>query len=124
MRAPRTRVGDLRVIGTTAGSLALLSTFGDDAVRAMFERHGPAFAQAGIDLASLRRHVALARSAGCGVLSDNVSEGVVSVGICLRGPGAPFAVAAIAAAKSRMNAERLRMLQQALRSLQGDAGVS
>ncbi|QJW85141.1 helix-turn-helix domain-containing protein [Ramlibacter terrae] len=47
VRAPRTRVGDLRVIGTTAGSLALLSTFADDAVRAMFERHRPAFARPG-----------------------------------------------------------------------------
>ncbi|QJW85142.1 hypothetical protein HK414_21970 [Ramlibacter terrae] len=50
-----------------------------------------------------------------------MSEGVVSVGICLQGPGAPFAVAAIAAAKSRMNAERLRALHQALRGTEGDA---
>ncbi|RYZ01572.1 MAG: IclR family transcriptional regulator [Comamonadaceae bacterium] len=120
VRAPRTRVGDFRVLGTTAGGLALLSTLGDAEVQALFERHAPAFMQAGLDHPELRHRVAQARVNGYGVLSDNVSPGVVSIGTVLRGPGTPFAVAAIAAAKPGMSEPRLQALRRALDSLDGE----
>jgi DNA-binding IclR family transcriptional regulator len=124
VRAPRTRAGDLRVMGTTAGGLALLATLPDDEVRALFERHSAAFEQARIDLATLRRHVTRARRDGYALLSDNVSEGVTSLGIVLGGKPEPFASAAIAAAKARMSTERQQALHHLLRGLEREDGSS
>lgn len=123
VRAPRTRMGDLRVLGTTAGGLALLSTLPDDEIRRVHERHGAAFDQARMDYAKLRRQVVQTRRHGHALLSDNVSEGVTSVGVCLRvATGEPFAVAAIAAARARMGAERVPELVRLLKILQVPGG--
>jgi DNA-binding IclR family transcriptional regulator len=120
VRAPRTRAGDLRVLGTSAGGLALLATLPDDEIRVLYERHSTAFEQARLDLPALRRHVAEARKAGYALLSDNVSEGVTSLGMRLGRTGEPFAAAAIAAAKARMSPERVRALHQLLRELESE----
>jgi DNA-binding IclR family transcriptional regulator len=126
VRAPRTRVGDLRVLGTSAGGLALLSALPDEAIRAIHDRHVAAFEQARIDLPRLRRLVAQTRRAGHAVISDNVSEGVTSIGLCLEVPGQapgsePFAAVALSAARSRMGADRVLVLQQLLQGVDGSA---
>lgn len=117
VRAPRTRAGDLRVLGTTAGGLAILSALPDEEIRSIHERHAAAFTQAGMDFPALRRRVAQTRREGYAVLSDNVSEGVTSVGMCIGSEVEPFAAAAIAAARSRMGAERIAILHQLLKEL-------
>ena len=117
VRVARTRVGDVRVLGTSAGGLALLATLDDGEVRRIYERHPAAFGQARIDLSVLWRHVAMARRAGYALLSDNVSEGVTSIGICLGRPGQPVAAAAIASAKTRMTPDRMQALHTLLRQL-------
>mgnify|MGYP001222891664 CR=1 FL=1 len=125
VRAPRTRAGDLRVLGTTAGGLALLSGLPDDEIRQIHGRHAAAFDAARMDLACLQRHVLHVRRQGHAVLSDNVSEGVTSVGVCLAdAQDEPFAAVAIAAASPRMGPERVAALYQLLRSLDEDASTA
>lgn len=118
VRAPRTRAGDLRVLGTTAGGLALLSRLPDDEIRRIHRQHTPAFEAARMDLARLLRHVLHVRRQGYAVLSDNISEGVTSLGTCLAPEeGEPYAAVAIAAARSRMGAPRVAELYQLLQGV-------
>lgn len=117
VRVARTRVGDVRVLGTSAGGLALLANLADDELRRVYERHASHFLSAKMDLASLRQHVAAARRVGYALLSDNVSDGVTSIGVCLGPVDQPVAVAAIAGATIRMTPERVRELHGMLRQL-------
>lgn len=117
VRAFRTREGDVRVLGTTAGGLALLARLDDQRIRAIYDHHTPVFDQARLDYATLRRHVARTRRDGYAVLSDNVSVGVTAIGISLLRNGEPFATAAIAAAKPRMAQNRLEALFEMLKTL-------
>lgn len=117
VRAPRTRTGDIRVMGTTAGGLALLARLDDEEIRMLHGRHKLAFSQAGMDFGTLMNNIAFARRNGYAVLSDNVSEGVTSIGVCLSGESTPFAAVSIAAARSRMNIERIEALRGLLAAL-------
>lgn len=117
VRVPRTRVGDVRVMGTTAGGLAMLARLDDAQIRALYERHEPAFQLAQIDAGALARHITLARRCGYTLISDNISQGVTSVGVCLDTPGAPLASAAIATHTAKMTDERVQELLGLLRGL-------
>lgn len=117
LRVPRTRKGDLRVLGTTAGGIALLATLGEAEIRAIFDRHVEAFQQARLDFAALREKISWTRRHGFAIVSDNISEGVTSLGICLGLGGEPFAAVALAAATSRMGGERIAALHELLRKL-------
>ena len=126
VRVARTRAGDIRVLGTTAGGLALLSRLQEGEVRRIYDRHQAAFDAARMDWADLRRLMAQARRQGFAVLSDNVSEGVTSLGVCLQLDDAdePFAAAAIAAARPRMGAARMAELYRVLQGLNAEATVT
>lgn len=119
VRAPRTRVGELRVLGTTAGGLALLSRLSDEEVRRIYDLHVADFDRARMDFLKLRQHVSQTRSRGYAVLSDNVSEGVTSLGMCFGSPsGQSSAAVAIAAAQPRMKADRLPALIDLLQGME------
>lgn len=116
VRAPRTRVGDFRVLGTTAGGMAMLATWPDADIWALHGRHRAAFEQARMSEAALRRNVAHVRAHGFALVSDNVSEGVTSVGVVLGGEAGAFAVAAISSATQTMTDERVASLYRLLSS--------
>jgi DNA-binding IclR family transcriptional regulator len=117
VRAPRTRPGDFRVMGTTAGGMAILATLPDEDIRQIHARHEAAFNAAHMDFATLRRNVAMARRAGYSVLSNNVSDGVTSIGVCLPSDSEVFSAASIAAAHARMSDARIDEVRKLLQEL-------
>ncbi len=110
----RARVGDMKVLGTNAGGLALLSTLPDAEIKRIHEDNIAAFRQAGLGLPAVWRHVAQARQSGYVVLSDAVSKGVTTLGIIIGDRDEPFASAAIASPKERMNTYRAQELAHIL----------
>lgn len=118
MRVFRSRVGDLKPLGTTAGGLALLADMPDEEIRHLYERHVSAYDSARLDYATLRQRVAQLRHDGYAVISDSVSQGVTGIGITLARGGAPFATVSVGAVTARMSADRLPVLHGLLRQLE------
>lgn len=119
VRVARTRVGDLRPLGMTAGGLALLANMRDEDIQVLYERHEPTYQAARLDLTTLRQRVRHVRQEGYAVISDSVSEGVTGIGVGL-GRGEPFATVSIGAMTRRMGPERLHALYQLLREVEVD----
>lgn len=122
IRALRTKAGDVRVLGTTAGGIAMLAAQDDVDIRALHQRYESAFTQAKIDLAGLRRSIAQARRNRYAMLSDYIEDGVTSMGVVLGNEKQPFAAASITAATPRMGTERLDALYKLLRELSERSG--
>ncbi len=120
IRAPRTRPGDVRVLGTTAGGLAMLSALEDAEIKEIFRKHEHAFTQARMDWKTLRERISATRKSGYARVSDNVSEGVSAIGVRLDTWSNFKTVAAIGSSTSRMTEERLTLLHSLLLSLDKD----
>ena len=118
VRSRLTRAGELKPLGTTAGSLALMANMRDRDLQEIYQRHVGAYEAARLDFPGLCQHVRHVRRHGYGVLRDSVSEGVTAIGVGLGGRE-PFATVSMAAATSVMGPERLAELYAELKCIAG-----
>lgn len=116
MRARLTRPGELKPLGTTAGSLALMANMRERDLHTIYQRHVGAYEAAGLDFAALCQHVRHVRRNGYGVIRNSVSEGVTGIGVGLGGTE-PFATVSMAGPTSLLGPKRLAELYAELKSV-------
>jgi IclR family acetate operon transcriptional repressor len=120
------RVGDRR--GTilpaalTSGGRALLAELSPQVIT---ELYGTTDREHGVDIRSLRRHLANARRRGYAVNDQDTEDGVSAIGTCLRDVnGAAVAALSIAVPSVRFSRDRMVTLGAALTEVAGRASAS
>jgi DNA-binding IclR family transcriptional regulator len=120
MRAKLTRAGELKPLGTTAGSLALMANMRERDIHTIYQRHVSAYEAARLDFEALCQHVRHVKRTGYGVIHDSVSEGVTGIGVGLGGTE-PFATVSVAGPTSLLGPKRLTQLYAELRKVADEA---
>lgn len=110
-----------RLLGIGAGGLALMARMRDDAIREVFKRRGPLYAEHGMTLAKLTNAVERARKKGFAEIVDSITVGVSGVGCAFTLPYGAEAAISLGAISSRMHAGRRVELGRLLREELGQA---